>query len=233
MKILAVEFSSEQRSVAVVQAMSQRRPTAEGKVEAAGDAHAVLLGREVELGGRRSLGLVEEALRQARCEREEMETLAIGLGPGSYTGIRGAIALAQGWQLGRGVNVIGLGSAECLAAGAEQANIFGPVNIIVDAQRNEFYLARYEITPGAWREVEALRLAPLAEIEELARRGQQLLGPGATEWFPSAQNLYPDAAILGRLAGLRRDFVPGEKLEPIYLRETAFKKAPPSRAPQS
>jgi tRNA threonylcarbamoyl adenosine modification protein YeaZ len=215
MKILAVEFSSEQRSVAVVQA--------------GGDAGPVLLGRAAESGLHRALGLVEEALRQARCEREEIETLAIGLGPGSYTGIRGAIALAQGWQLGRGLNLIGLSSVECLAAGAEQEKVFGPVAIIVDAQRNEFYLARYEINPGAWRAVESLRLAPFAEIQALARRGEKVLGPGAAEWFPSARNLYPDAAILGRLASERRDFVPGEKLEPIYLREIAFKKSPPTR----
>jgi tRNA threonylcarbamoyladenosine biosynthesis protein TsaB len=215
MKILAVEFSSQERSAAVVQG--------------GGEASPVVLGRAVESGRHRALGLVEDALRQAHCEREEIETIAVGLGPGSYTGIRGAIALAQGWQLGRGVNVIGLSSVECLAAGAEREKIFGPVNIIIDAQREEFYLARYEIGPGVWRETKALRLASMAEIEEIVRRGEQVLGPGVTTWFPSARNLYPDAAILGRLASSRRDFVPGEKLEPIYLRETAFKKAKPSR----
>jgi tRNA threonylcarbamoyladenosine biosynthesis protein TsaB len=219
MKILALEFSCAQRSVAALQT--------------GGAAPPLLLGRAVESGGHRALGLVEEALRQARCEREEIETIAVGLGPGSYTGIRGAIALAQGWQLGRGVQTLGLRSVECLAAGAEKAEMTGLVNIIVDAQRSEYYLARYEITPGAWREVEALRLASLAEIQELARRGERLMGPGASEWFPSAQNLYPDAAILGRLAADRQDFVPAEKLEPIYLRETAFKKAPPPRVPHS
>jgi tRNA threonylcarbamoyladenosine biosynthesis protein TsaB len=215
MKILAVEFSTEQRSVAVVQ---------EG-----GGSGAVLLARAVETGLHRALGLVEEALREARCEREEIETIAVGLGPGSHSGIRGAIALAQGWQLGRDVHVIGLSSVECLAAGAEHEKIFGPVNIIIDAQRREFYLARYEIAPGAWRETEGLRLAASAEIAALEGRGEHVLGPGAPQFFPSARNLYPDAAILGRLAGERRDFVPGEKLEPIYLRETAFKKAPPPR----
>ncbi len=188
-----------------------------------------LLGRAVESGQHRALGLVEDALRQAHCEREEIAAVAVGLGPGSYTGIRGAIALAQGWQLGRGVHVLGLSSVECLAAGAEREKIFGPVNIIIDAQREEFYLARYEISPGVWREREALRLASMAEVEQLVRGGEPLLGPGVTQWFQSARNLYPDAAILGRLASGRRDFVPGEKLEPIYLRETAFKKAPPSR----
>lgn len=215
MKILALEFSSTQRSAAVVQAEP--------------DAEPVLLGRAVESGGHRALGLVEESLRQARCEREEIETLAIGLGPGSYTGIRGAIALAQGWQLGRGVQSIGLSSVEVLAAGAEQAAICGPVSIIIDAQRSEYYLSRYEIGPGTWSETEALRLASLAEIEELARLGGRLLGPGVAETFPPAQDAYPDAAMLGRVAATLRNFVPAEKLEPIYLRLTAFKKAPPSR----
>jgi tRNA threonylcarbamoyl adenosine modification protein YeaZ len=215
MKILAVEFSSEQRSVAVVQTNAGSPP--------------VLLGRAVETGRHRALGLVEEALQQANCQREEIETLAVGLGPGSYTGIRGAIALAQGWQLGRGIKLLGMSSVECLAAGAERGKIFGPINIIVDAQRQEFYLARYDIAPGAWVETEGLRLAALAEIEALAQRGERLLGPNATHWFPSATNLYPDAALLGHLAAGRSDYVPGEKLEPIYLRETAFKKAPPPR----
>jgi tRNA threonylcarbamoyl adenosine modification protein YeaZ len=134
MKILAVEFSSEQRSVAVCKQAAVLPP----RCWAAPWNRASIA----------PSALVEEALRQARCEREEIETIAVGLGPGSYTGIRGAIALAQGWQLGRGVNVIGLSSVECLAAGAEQEKIFGPVNIIVDAQRQEFYLARYEIGPA-------------------------------------------------------------------------------------
>jgi tRNA threonylcarbamoyladenosine biosynthesis protein TsaB len=219
MKILALEFSSAQRSVAVVQMGKEAGP--------------LLLGRAVEVNGHRALALVEESLRQARCEREEIETIVVGLGPGSYTGIRGAIALAQGWQLGRGVQLLGLSSVECLIAGAAREKVQGSVSIIIDAQRSEYYLARYEIGGGAWRETEALRLASLAEIEELAGRGERLLGPGVTEWFPSAQNLYPDAAMLGRLAAGRRDFMPGEKLEPIYLRETTFKKAPPSRVTQS
>jgi tRNA threonylcarbamoyl adenosine modification protein YeaZ len=215
MKILAVEFSSEQRSVALVQGSADGVPA--------------LLGRAVETEVHRALGMVDDVLRQARCEREEIETISVGLGPGSYTGIRGAIALAQGWQLGRNVNLVGISSVEGLAAGAEQERMFGPISIIIDAQRREFYLARYEVSAGVWRETEPLRLAAWAEIENLAARGERIIGPGAREFFPAARNLYPDAAILGRLAATRRNYVPGEKLEPIYLRETSFKKAPPVR----
>jgi tRNA threonylcarbamoyladenosine biosynthesis protein TsaB len=210
MKILAVEFSSEVRSVALLQG---------------GD----LLGQAAESGGRRVIGLVEQALQQAGCEREEVETIAVGLGPGSYNGIRCAIAFAQGWQLGRGVNLVGVSSIECLAARAEMEEIFRTVNIVVDAQRNEFYLARFEIAAGARRPLEPLRLAALSEIEKRAAAGEKIVGPDIVPWFPRAMNLYPDAVMLGRLAAARTDFVSGENLEPIYLRETAFKKAPPLR----
>jgi tRNA threonylcarbamoyl adenosine modification protein YeaZ len=215
MKILAIEFSSEQRSVALMQDDGGSPP--------------VLAGRAVEISGRSALGLVEEALQQAGWQREEIETVAVGLGPGSYTGVRGAIALAQGWQLGRGVNLLGISSVECLAAQAEREKMFGTVHIVVDAQRNEFYLARYEIAPGRRDEAEPLRLAGFAEIERLALSGARIIGPEVTQWFAQATAVFPDAAALGRLAYGRRDYVPGEKLEPIYMRQTTFKKAPPSR----
>ena len=87
-------------------------------------------------------------LREAGLEREQIEVIAVGLGPGSYTGIRVAISIAQGWQLARGVKLLGVSSAECLAAQAQAEKIFGRVNVVIDAQRNEFYLAAYEISSG-------------------------------------------------------------------------------------
>jgi tRNA threonylcarbamoyladenosine biosynthesis protein TsaB len=212
MKILAVDFSSLSRSVAVIE---------EGVCGPAVKA--------AEVSGRRALALVAVALSHAGWEREEIATIAVGLGPGSYTGIRGAIALAQGWQLGRGVNLLGISSVECLAAQAQADKMTGPIHIVVDAQRNEFYLARYEIGPEQCLEAEPLRLAPFAEIQRLAQAGARILGPDVTKWFPHAANVFPDAAILARLACGRRDYLPGAKLEPIYLRDVSFKKAPPLR----
>jgi tRNA threonylcarbamoyladenosine biosynthesis protein TsaB len=226
MKILAVEFSSPQRSVAVWE---------DGETAAG----PVLLGSALEppssslpnspFASQRSLGLAEEALAASKCGREEIGALAVGLGPGSYTGIRGAIALAQGWQLGRGTGLLGVSSVECLAAQARAEGLRGEVNIIIDAQRNEFYLAQYQIAGAGCLETEALRLASKPEIQALAAEGRALLGPDIARWFAGAKDVYPAAAMLGRLACGRRDFVPGENLEPIYLRETAFKKAPPPR----
>jgi tRNA threonylcarbamoyl adenosine modification protein YeaZ len=217
MKILALEFSTDQRSVAVV--------------HGGGKAAVPVSSEVVESGGRatRAFGMIEEALRQAQLEREQVECLAIGLGPGSYTGIRVAIALAQGWQLARDVKILGVSSAEAIAAQAQEEGLSRPVTVVIDAQRGEFYRADYEVAAGGWRELQPLRLASLAELEAEARAGSLLIGPEATKWFPAGRVVFPRAAMLGRLALGRTDFLPGEKVEPIYLRATTFVKAPPPR----
>lgn len=220
MKILALEFSSPQRSVAVVKGGSGTVASCASEV--------------IETGGRgaRALEMIEEALRVAWVERDQIECLAVGLGPGSYTGIRLGVALAQGWQLARppgALKLVGISSVECLAAQAQAEGIEGRVCIAIDAQRNEFYVAGYELDAGARREVAPLRLAGPGEVEALERAGEILIGPEVSKWFPRGRLVFPRAAVLGELAAQRSDFVSGEQLEPIYLRETRFVKAPRPR----
>jgi tRNA threonylcarbamoyladenosine biosynthesis protein TsaB len=220
MTILALEFSSGQRSVAVV-----RRRAGEASFVA---SEAV----ETGAGGTRAFGMIEEALREAGLEREQIDVIAVGLGPGSYTGIRVALSVAQGWQLASrngGTKLLGVSSAEGVVAQAQAEKISGRVNVVIDAQRNEFYLAAYEISAAGWREIEPLRIVTRAEVESRAGADEMLIGPEVTRWFPNGRRVFPRAAMLGQLALSRSDFVAGSKLEPIYLRETNFVKAPPSR----
>ena len=210
MKILALEFSSARRGVAVVDG---------DRVMGLAEATGITPG---------PFELIESALRTAGVEREQIECVAVGLGPGSYTGVRSAIAVAQGWQLALGVKLLGLSSAEVLAATAHAAGITGHVMSVIDAQRREYYSACHEIDAHGWREAIALQLLPYVAIEKLPD-GFELISPNADCPFPRTRHVLPSAAELGRLAARRIDFVPGEKLEPIYLRETTFVKAPPPR----
>ena len=225
MTILAFEFSSARRSVALAR---------DGSV----------LAEAAEAGGYRvtnAFGLTEKVLADAKISRAEIAVIAVGLGPGSYTGIRAAIAVAQGWQLAfaepeqdicgqtaataqrrlaRAVKLLGVSSADCLAAQAQAEKIFGRVNVVIDAQRGEFYLAGWEISASERREISPLTIVSAAEIEARKAGGEICVGP------EMEKNLFPSAAMVARLAAGRTDFVPGEKLEPVYLRETAFVKAP-------
>lgn len=216
MKILAFEFSSSQRSVAVAQATGSA--TAE-TIEVV----------ETGPGATRPIGMIDEALHQAHLEREQIEILAIGLGPGSYTGIRTAIALAQGWQLACEIQIAGVSSAECIAAQASTEGLTGRVLVVIDAQRQEFYRAAYDLSSMGYRELEPLCLASRAEVEARSAAGELLIGPDLATGFPQSRAIFPRAATVARLALKQAQFVPGQKLEPIYLRETAFVKAPPPR----
>ena len=224
MKILALEFSSPQRSVAVVR-------LGPGTPEAKAGRALLEVSEVVETGARpmNALGMIEEALRQAQLERGQIEGLAIGIGPGSYTGIRSAISLAQGWQLARGAKLLGISSAECIAAQAQAEGMFGRFEVVIDAQRGEFYLAGYDLTAENRAETEPLRLATMAEVTAKSHAGGTIIGPQVTKWFSNSRVIFPRAATLGELAAGRKDFVPGQKLEPIYLRETSFVKSPPAR----
>ncbi len=185
----------------------------------------------VETGGRNTaaFGMIEKVLAEAKIGREEIEVIAVGLGPGSYTGIRAAIAIAQGWQLARGIRLLGVGSAGAIAAQAQAEKIFGRVNVVIDAQRNEFYLAGYEISENGWKEIEPLKIVTPAEIQSRADADEISAGPEVAKWFPDGRVIFPHAATLARLASGRSDFIAGEKLEPVYLREADFVKVSPGR----
>ncbi|MEK7781452.1 MAG: tRNA (adenosine(37)-N6)-threonylcarbamoyltransferase complex dimerization subunit type 1 TsaB [Verrucomicrobiota bacterium] len=215
MKILALDFSSAQRSAAVWN----------GDNAMVCEAIDLSPGRDMK-----PFALIEAALRQAGLEREAIECIAVGIGPGSYAGIRVAISLAQGWQLATGVKLVGISSVAVIASQAVADGLSGKFNVAIDAQRGEFYLAGYEGSGGSARETALLKLATPAEVEERRKAGEFLVGPEIVRWFPEGRVVYPHAATLARLAAARTDFLSGEKLEPIYLRETTFVKAPPARS---
>ncbi len=203
MTILALEFSSARRSVALARG---------GGVLAEAFEQSAERGTNV-------FGLIEKVLAAAKISRKEIETIAVGLGPGSYTGIRAAIAVAQGWQLARGAKLLGVSSVESLAAQAQAQKIFGRVNVVVDAQRGEFYLATWEISGSRRQAVSPLQIVPAAGIEPRKVAGEICVGP------EMERCLFPAAEMVALLAAGRTDFMPGEKLEPAYLRATSFVKA--------
>jgi tRNA threonylcarbamoyladenosine biosynthesis protein TsaB len=212
MTILALEFSSPQRSVAVL------RPP-----------DAIFEAIEAGTGGTNAFRMIEQVLAGAKIGREQIGVIAVGLGPGSYTGVRAAISLAQGWQLARGVKLLGVSSADAIAAQARAEKILGRVSVVIDAQRSELYLATFEIAPDGWRETGPLKILSRAEVQSQTGADGVLAGPEATRWFPGGRIIFPRAAALAKLAARRSNYTPGEKLEPVYLRETNFVKSPPRR----
>ncbi|MDC0219596.1 tRNA (adenosine(37)-N6)-threonylcarbamoyltransferase complex dimerization subunit type 1 TsaB [Verrucomicrobia bacterium] len=203
--ILALEFSSNRRSVAI----------AEGK--------DVLVYVETDDVKKPPLILIDEALKKTNLSPAAIETIALGTGPGSYTGIRNTIATAQGWQLARNTNLLPIPSAEILAANAAANGQRGEIHFIIDAQRHEFYHTTWKLTEDNQSQTTPLHIITASDAAELKAFGPDSAG------LPSCEPLFPDAAILAQLAADRTNFQPGETIEPIYLRPIEFIKAPPLR----
>ncbi|HAB15335.1 MAG TPA: tRNA (adenosine(37)-N6)-threonylcarbamoyltransferase complex dimerization subunit type 1 TsaB [Verrucomicrobiota bacterium] len=202
---LALEFSSDRRSVAVASASTLVETIHQGTVQTP------------------IFKLIGDALDRAGVSRAQVDAIAVGLGPGSYTGVRLALAVAQGWSLATDVRVTGLSSLECLAVSA--ANSTGPMLLAVDAQRGEFATALAE----GGRLIEQIQLRTLEQIRQRYAAGTRVGGPEIARQLTGAFELFPSASDLVPLAKRHPVFVPVEQLAPIYLREAKFVKAPPPR----
>jgi len=149
---------------------------------------------------------VDALLRQAGAHAGDVEALAVGTGPGSFTGTRIGIAVARGLGLALDVPAAGVSTLDALALGAP-----GAVPV-VDAKRREIFV----LGPQA--------LAP-AELELAA--GAVCVGDGAVRYRDVLESLGAevppddDERHLPRArfhAQLARDFASAELLEPIYVR---------------
>ncbi|MBL9139161.1 MAG: tRNA (adenosine(37)-N6)-threonylcarbamoyltransferase complex dimerization subunit type 1 TsaB [Verrucomicrobiales bacterium] len=210
--LLALECSSATRSVALWEA-----------------DRVVASRRHPDLRQAGVFALIEQVLAESGIPRDAIGTLAIGLGPGSYTGIRAAIAIAQGWELATRVRLRGVSSAEVCAQQCHQEGWRGDIAVVIDAQRQECYLAPFRIEAQAVTATAPIRLVSRAEARAVAESGVRLVGPELEAQGLQGSRVFPDATALARLAAMRTDDHRGDRLEPIYLRATSFVKAAPPR----
>jgi tRNA threonylcarbamoyladenosine biosynthesis protein TsaB len=166
-----------------------------------------VLGERVSTGVR-VLVDVDALLRDAGVEPRELDALAVGIGPGSFTGVRLGLATARGLALALDLPVAGVSTLDALAAGAPDAV---PV---IDAKRHEIFTKLGD-------EIVAL---PAATFEA---PGRVVVGDGAIRYRehlertgaqvpPDDSELHvPRARFHARLA---QDFGPAELVEPVYVR---------------
>lgn len=192
----------------------------------------------------RILPLVQDVLNESGTLLTELDALAFGRGPGSFTGVRIGIGIAQGLALGAELPMIGVSTLATMAQGAWRKTGATRVLAAIDARMGEVYWAEYQRDEqGVWHgeESEAV-LKPEAVRERLQRLEGEwaTVGTGWQAWpdlangcgltlvdgdiqLPEAQDMLPLACYL-LTAGKT---VAVEHAEPVYLRnEVAWKKLP-------
>lgn len=155
MRILAVETSSPRGTVALLDSTSEDALCLEHRVP---NAHGEML-----------VPLLEQALAELGWAPSQLDRVAVGSGPGSFTGLRVGIALATGIAMGLGRPLVGVSSLQAMAAAA-RPNSGEVVVALLDARREELFGAAFDSNLTPCSEVCALKthaLGPWLEHLEL------------------------------------------------------------------
>ena len=186
----------------------------------------------------RLLALVEAALSGAGAGWDEIERIAVGVGPGGFTGLRHGIATARALAQGRGLPLAGVSSLEALARGAAAAaGEDRAVLALIDARRGEVFAAAWQ---GAERLLEPVAIdpaelvarlgagrlaAPLAAGDGAVRFREQLERAGAAVPDDRSPAHRVSAIEICRL-GAAGDVTDRDRLVPDYRREPDAKPRP-------
>jgi len=130
----------------------------------------------------RLLVLVEEALEGAGADWDRIERIAVGVGPGGFTGLRHGIATARALAQARDLPLAAVSSLEALARGAEAGAGGRPVIAVIDARRGEVFAAAWR---GGEPVLEPLALPPADLAARLAQErlaGALAAGDGAVRF---------------------------------------------------
>jgi tRNA threonylcarbamoyladenosine biosynthesis protein TsaB len=214
LKLLALDTSTEYCSVAL---------WIDGQVDS----------RDVRAGQRHSemlLPMIDELLERAALRLRDLDGIAYGEGPGSFTGLRIACGVVQGLAFGSALPVVGIGTLLAMAAGTNADKVV----CCVDARMNEVYHAAYLWLDEGWRPVHGPVVCAPEAVPDLPDDGWIACGSGfvayrdaltaryAGKLISIDTERYPHARDIAALAV--PDFEAGRALSaehavPVYIRD--------------
>jgi tRNA threonylcarbamoyladenosine biosynthesis protein TsaB len=214
LKILALDTSTEYCSVAL-----SIDGEADFRGARAGQTHSQVV-----------LRMVDELLRAHAVSLHDLDGIAYGEGPGSFTGLRIACGVVQGLAFGADLRVVGVGTLLAMAVGTGSKRVV----CCLDARMQEIYHAAYEYHLGSWHVVHAPSVCPPAAAPALNGGGWLGCGSGflahanvlQTSYVGQLDAIepdrYPHAREIAQLALPRfraNEAVSSEKAAPLYLRD--------------
>ena len=184
----------------------------------------------------RLLPMVDELLHSSGCHLEELDAIAFGRGPGSFTGLRICAGIVQGLAFGASLPVIPVSTLEAMALGFYRANADAtcPVVVTLDARMEEVYWGIYERageSVHSLSEEAVMSPAVLVEHEDVTRLAGHFVGIGPGWHYPAMRQLKADAVIDVHPHAENMALIAAEKFaagqtvtaldaQPVYLRDS-------------
>ncbi|MCG9714275.1 tRNA (adenosine(37)-N6)-threonylcarbamoyltransferase complex dimerization subunit type 1 TsaB [Shewanella insulae] len=190
----------------------------------------------------RLLPMVQEVLQEAGIELSQVDVIAYGRGPGSFTGIRICTSMTQGLALGQDLPVVGISTLGAMAQAAIKLKGATQVAAAIDARMGEIYYGEYRSVDGLASLVGEERVCAPEELSSQLAFDTPLAacGTGFDAYpallaeqmslveeakFPLARFMLPLAEAAVK-AGLATEV---DQLQPVYLRDTVTWKKLPGR----
>ena len=180
---------------------------------------------------------VDELLHETSIRPDELDAVAVGMGPGSYTGLRIGVSFAKGMCYGLNIPLLAVGSLDALAQVAIEDHEAGIMNVegwtdavlcpMVDARRMEVYAQIFDVKCNSLSSVSAEVITEDSFSQWRKERKMIIFGNGAAkcqELLPDAVyiSVVPSARGLARLAHQRYEEGKFEDIayfEPFYLKD--------------
>ncbi|MCW8994406.1 MAG: tRNA (adenosine(37)-N6)-threonylcarbamoyltransferase complex dimerization subunit type 1 TsaB [Psychromonas sp.] len=232
LNVLCVDTSTEACSVAVLCSTDTEQMISE---------HFMLAPREHT---QKILPAVEKVLHKAGLTLSEIDVVAYGRGPGSFTGVRIGISIAQGLAYGIEKPMVGVSTLQAMAQQAYKTEQLSDVYAAIDARMGEVYFAHYQLENDLMvlvNEEVVIKPADLLALELKVEKNAGLVGSGwaaypeLIEYFKDAVKLdieFPSSTyMLDQVVSCVKSgtAVAPELATPVYLRDKVTWKKLPGR----
>lgn len=188
------------------------------------------------------LPLIDELLAKAQCKLTDLDVIGFGQGPGSFTGVRISVAIAQGLAYAARLPLVGVSTLQMMAQQAFEQDQANDVFSAIDARMGEIYYAHYKADNNGLMTLVDEEQVIKPELLTLPEMAATAVGTGwqtypalVTELANVSLNeaiLLPDAKYM--LASVATAFAHGETVtaanaQPKYVRDTVTWKKLPGR----
>jgi tRNA threonylcarbamoyladenosine biosynthesis protein TsaB len=171
--------------------------------------------------------MIEAVMKEGGVPFDGLARIGVTLGPGTFTGVRTAVAMARGFALALGIPVMGLDTLAAIAA-----NVKGetrPLAVVADARRGEVYFSLSGSSPVVIAIAEAARRLPEGPVAIIGTGAEAVIEAAARSDIQRlSDGDMPDAANFASLCAVREP--QAGPVEPLYLRPAdARPQAGPTR----